>query len=441
MRNLYLTDRFFWMLGILAGSAALSFALSVLFPVVLLGLAFFTLAFIIDGIWLFGKSTQVSCSRTLPRVFGLGDDNTVHLEINNAGTRFLQVTIIEELPVQLQIRNFEKKLQLEAGQKEVLRYSLRPTERGEYAFGCTNLFLASKIGLATRRISVYSPAHTVRVFPSILQMKQLEIKASHRLSSQSGIKKLRRIGHSYVFEQIKHYVRGDDYRSINWKASSRNGELMVNQYEDERAQQLYCIIDKSRGMHMPFDGLSLMDYAINATLAISNIALKKYDKAGLLTFSDKLGGVLKADSKPTQLNALLHALYRESARPVEANYDLLYYAVRKLISTRSLVLLFTNFERLSALDRVLPVLRKINHFHLLVVVLFENTEVVQGARQPVQSVEDIYVQTAARKYLYEKQQIVQKLRRFGIQTVYTKPEALSVQTINTYLELKARGMV
>ena len=99
---------------------------------------------------------------------------------------------------------------------------------------------------------------------------------------------MRRIGHSYEFEQIKNYVRGDDYRSINWKATSRRGHLMVNQYEDERAQQVYNIIDKSRSMKMPFNGMSLLDYAINTSLVISNVALQKHDRAGLMTFSDKM---------------------------------------------------------------------------------------------------------------------------------------------------------
>ena len=120
-------------------------------------------------------------------------------------------------------------------------------------------------------------------------MKNFELKAFDRVSYSTGIKQIRRVGHSYEFEQIKNYVRGDDFRSINWKASSRRATLMVNQYQDERAQQVYSIIDKSRAMRMPFDGLSLMDYAINTSLVISNVALAKHDRAGLLTFSDVIG--------------------------------------------------------------------------------------------------------------------------------------------------------
>ena len=252
---------------------------------------------------------------------------------------------------------------------------------------------------------------------------------------------MRRLGHSYEFEQIKNYVRGDDYRSINWKASSRRAQLMVNQYQDERAQQVYNIIDKSRAMKMPFNGLSLMDYAINTTLILSNIALQKHDRAGLLTFSDKIGTSIKADRKPNHLNKILLALYKEQERQLEANYELLYHASRKLIKGRSLLLLYTNFESSYAMERVLPILRRINNLHLLVVIFFENTEIKNFARQDVETTEGIYHQTIAQQFIAEKVQIVQKLRQYGIQAILTKPEELAVNTINKYLELKSRGLI
>ena len=98
-----------------------------------------------------------------------------------------------------------------------------------------NLFVESFLGLVQRRLQNLHEM-SIPVYPSIIQMKQFELKAFDRISYDTGIKKIRRLGHSYEFEQIKNYVRGDDYRSINWKASSRRAQLMVNQYEDERAQ-------------------------------------------------------------------------------------------------------------------------------------------------------------------------------------------------------------
>lgn len=438
--NLFLPARFFLLTAGLIVCFALGFPIPVLFVVAQLGLIVFIGLILLDGYLLFGGQVKIKIRRRLPRLFGLGDDNTVRIEITNLGNIPLHLTLIDELPIQLQIRDFRKEIPLKANEAKEVIYQLHPVERGEYKFGAVLAYLQSVLGILEKRYRHDYPM-SVPVYPSVAQMKQYELRAFDRISHFQGIKKLRRIGHSYEFEQIKNYVRGDDYRSINWKATGRRGALMVNQYEDERAQQVYSIIDKSRNMRMPFAGLSLMDYAINTCLAVSNIALKKHDRAGLITFSDKIGATIKADSKATQLHKILTVLYREDQRPLEANYELLYHAARKLINGRSLLLFFTNFESAYALERVLPLLRKINNLHLLVVVFFENTEIRDFAEQEVETLEGIYHQAIARKFLTEKSQMVQKLDQYGIQSVLTRPEELSMNTINKYLELKSKGLI
>lgn len=440
MRTVFLHQRFFASLGLLAALFVLGFALPPLFPIAQALLVVWVAVLALDAWLLYGRSFDLSGQRRLPAVFSLGDPNPVYVHLESRSSVLLRCQVIDELPQQFQIRDFVQHVSLRPDEAQEIRYELTPTVRGEYGFGALNLFATSPIGLLERRVRIEAEA-VVPVFPSIIQMKKYELRAFDRMAQFNGLKRMRRIGHSYEFEQIKNYVRGDDYRSINWKASSRRGEFMVNQYQDERSQQVYCIIDKSRAMRMPFEGLSLMDYAINTSLVISNIALQKYDRAGLITFSDKIGAALKADSRSGQLNKILHALYREKERPLESNYELLFQATRKLISGRSLLLLFTNFESSYALDRVLPLLRRINNMHLLVVVFFENTEIRALTRQPAQTTEDIYRQTIAEQFLAEKSQMVSKLRQYGIQAVLTRPEDLSINTINKYLELKARGLI
>lgn len=252
---------------------------------------------------------------------------------------------------------------------------------------------------------------------------------------------MRRLGHSYEFEEIKEYVRGDDHRSINWKASGRSNSLMVNQYDDEKAQQVYCVIDRSRTMRMPFNELSLLDYAINTSLVISNIALLKSDKAGLMTFADKFQTFIKAERSRQQLQKILEALYAQREETTEANFELLYQSARYHMNGRSLVFLFTNFESMYALERVLPILRRINRLHLLVVVFFQNAEIEDFSKTAVSSIGDIYDQTIAQKFLNEKTQLSTELRRYGIQSILTRPEDLSINTVNKYLEFKSRGLI
>lgn len=395
---------------------------------------------LVDYSILFARKPRFQLRRILPRVFSLGDETTVFFRIRNRNQQLFSITLVDELPVQFQIRDFSKRLVLKPDEEKEVSYHLRPEERGAFLFGKAQLFVESRIGFLQRQIS-YPLEKEVPVYPSIIQMKRFALLTTDRLLQQQGLKRLRRIGHSYEFEQIKNYVPGDDHRSINWKATGRRNQLMVNQYEDERAQQVYCLIDKSRVMRMPFQGLSLMDHAINTTLVVSNIVLRKNDKAGLITFSEKLGTAIKADRKARQLERILQALYREKEQPLEANYELLYQVSRKIINGRSLILLFTNFESSFALERALPYLRRINRFHLLVVVFFENTEIVKFTEQPATDLEEVYTQTIARTALAEKQMMVHTLQQYGIQSILTPPEELSLSTVNKYLELKSRGLI
>lgn len=437
---IYLHSRFFYLFGFIAVLFGISFFFKPAFPAVIALFFMATLLILIDMLLLFGTNLNLVAQRKLPKLMSLGDENPVLIRIINHGNLKISITLIDELPLVLQIRDFERRIQLGSQEESTVRYQIRPVQRGNYSFGVLWLYVSSPIQLIERRVKGAGPAD-IPVYPSVLQMKQLELHAFDRYTNQKGIKRMRRIGHSYEFEQIKEYVRGDDYRSINWKASSRRHSLMVNQYEDERAQQVYCLIDKSRVMRLPFDGMSLMEYAVNTTLVISNIVLQKHDKAGLITFSDKIGTTLKAENRPIQIQKILQALYREKERDLEANYELLYHASRKLISGRSLLLLFTNFESMYALERVMPILRRINHTHLLVVIFFENTEIKAFSEKKVETLLDIYQQTVAQNFLEEKVRMASKLRQYGIQAVLARPEGLSIDTINKYLELKARGLI
>ncbi len=438
--DLFISNRFFYIMAVLILLMIFSYAQPFLLPIAQTGLIVFAVFVVADVVLIFNKRVKVAAEREAPAIFSLGDDNDVRLKVvNRCGLR-LKVSIIDELPEQFQVRDFLISASLPAYQTFSHIYQLRPVTRGEYCFGDIHLYVSSPLAIVRRRIT-HRGSESVPVYPSILQMKKYELKTIARAAWEHGVKKVRRIGHSYEFEHIRTYAHGDDYRSINWKATGRRAQLMVNQYEDERSQQVYCIIDKSRVMHMPFNGLSLFDYAVNASLVISNIVLGKQDKAGLITFADKPATMIKASRSKMQLRIIMDALYRDGEGLVEADYEGLYTAVRRLISGRSLLFLYTNFESSYALRRVLPQLRRLNDQHLLVVVFFENTEITAARSAHAGSLEDVYAQVTAEHYTLTKVQMAQQLRQHGILTVLTKPENLTVSSINQYLELKSRGLI
>ena len=440
MKNLFLSAKFFYGAAILIGCMLFSYGFPLLLPFVQTACILYVVAALIDIALLFNRSVTLDIQRETSSVFSLGDENPVTISVANKSNINLSAEIIDELPEQFQVRNFTRYTSLAADTTSIQTYTLRPLTRGEYHFGHTHVFITSFLGLIKRRVSSDLQA-VVPVYPSIIQMKKYELKTFARTATEYGVKKVRRVGHSYEFEHIKQYIRGDDYRSINWKATGRRAHLMVNQYEDEKSQQVYCIIDKSRVMHMPFHGLSLFDYAVNTALVISNIVLGKQDKAGLITFAETPKALLKADRNKLQLKKIIETLYKEREGAVEANYESLYATTQKFLTGRCLLFLFTNFESTYALQRVLPQLRKLNDRHLLVVVFFENNEIATQTSTNVDTLEDIYTQVTAEHYMLTKVQLAQELKQHGIMSMLTKPENLTVSTINKYLEVKSRGMI
>jgi uncharacterized protein (DUF58 family) len=415
----------------------ISYFIPPLYPaggVILLLLA---ISVLIDAILIYSKKNGVSAERIMPERFSIGDPNKVILEVSNFYAFPVRMGVIDELPVQFQERNWLRRVKVDRNAKQSIEYFLKPTTRGEYSFGSINVFAHGPLGLVKRRY--VSPAERkVKVYPSYIQMRRYQLLAVSNRLQEVGVKRIRKIGHSMEFEQIKEYVRGDDYRTINWKATARRTGLMVNNYTDERSQQIYCLINKGRVMKMPFEGMTLLDYAINASLVLCNVALVKQDKAGLITFEKNLDTFLQADKKPTQMNLVLETLYKQNTEFLEADSEKLFSVIRNRVTNRSLLVLFTNFESLESLQREMPALKKIAHYHLLLVVFFENTELKSLVQKNAGSMEDIYIKTIAEKFAFEKRLMVKELHKNGIPSILTTPQNLTVNTVNKYLELKNR---
>lgn len=439
IKQLYLSNRIFYLLGIVFVLYILAF----FFPLLLNGahLALLVLAVLVAvDISILFRLKGIKSRRIVPEKLSNGDENFIRIDLKNQYSFPVKVVVIDEVPIQFQLRNFEIYKKIHPQSSVFFEYPLIPKQRGEYSFGILNIYTLSTLQLVARRYK-FEIGKTIPSFPSFIHLPKYELMAMQNEFMMGGIKKIRRLGHTMEFEQIKEYVTGDDIRSINWKASSKHNRLMVNQYQEEKAQRVYMLIDKGRTMKMPFNGLSLLDYAINASMALSHIVLKKKDKAGVMTFSNNTENVVVADAKFGQLKKIAENLYNVRTNFYESDFGKLYADLRRKISQRSLLLLFSNFETLDALHRQLPYLRGIAKNHLLVVVFFKNEEMYKIMQQKKQSIQEIYDEIIAEKFEFEKKLIRQELLKYGIQSIHTLPENLSISVINKYLEIKARSIL
>ncbi len=398
------------------------------------------LAGMVDYLLLFNPKNALQAQRILPEKLSNGDENFVKIDIKNNYNFKIKTKVIDEIPFQFQKRDFLIEKNIDAGANIFFQYTLEPRERGEYHFGNLNIYASSPLGFISKRFN-FQKDSMLPSYPSFIHLRKYELMALQSEFLMGGIKKVRKLGHTMEFEQIKDYVPGDDIRTINWKATSKTNRLMVNQFQDEKSQRIFMLIDKGRTMKMPFNGLSLLDYSINATMALSHIILRKGDRAGMMTFSKKAENKIAADNKSGQLKKISEALYNIKTDFFESDFNRLYQDIKYSINQRSLILLFTNFETLDGLNRQLKYLRGIAKNHLLVVVFFKNSELQTLVNKNPENMQEIYDEIVAEKFEFEKKLIIQELRKYGIYTVYTLPENLNIDVINKYLEIKARGIL
>ena len=236
-------------------------------------------------------------------------------------------------------------------------------------------------------------------------------------------------------------MTGDDFRLINWKATARTSRLMVNVYQDERSQQVFSIIDKGRVMQQAFRGMTYLDYAINASLVLSYMAMRKEDKAGIVTFSSRFEDFVPASRYAGHMQNILEILYRQQTRFAESDYSALVDGVNLHVSKRSLLVLYTSFANRVSMERQLPYLLQLNRRHRLLVVFFEDDEVKDYLATRPDSDEEYYRHVIAEQFAYEQRLIVSSLKQRGIMALLTTPEKLSVDVLNKYLEIKARELL
>lgn len=396
--------------------------------------------FLIDVFSIYRSPQGVEASRNCPDRLSNGDPNPISISVVNNYPFKIHIQIIEEVPFQFQKRNLIFSQPLNVDQKEVIYYNLRPTQRGVYSFGSINVFVKGIFQFISRRY-IFDESKYVAVYPSFIEMHKYELlAASHRLTDY-GIKKIRRIGHATEFDHIKHYTIGDDPRTINYKATSRVNQLMVNTYQEEKSQPVYCLIDKGRTMKMPFNEMTLLDYAINSTLMVCSTALNKGDKAGIITFSKDIDEILPADKHRRQRNKILETLYAQQTDFKESDYERLYVTIRRKVTQRSLIILYTNFETVNGMRRQLKYLSHLAKDHLVLVAFFLNSEFNDVLEASPNNLEDIFRKGMAEKLFNDKYLIVKELNRHGIYTILSKPENLTIDSINKYLEFKSRGLL
>jgi uncharacterized protein (DUF58 family) len=387
---------------------------------------------------------RVSASRLLPSdKLSLGAWNPVVLELSNATGRLHRLQLRDVPPPTFAVDTdpILFALRLGPGESDRVTYHVRPPARGDASFGDLYLRSDGPIGLMRRSWRVPHSAQDVRVYPSLRDLRRYDLLVRRGLETQPGAQRIRRPGASTEFERVRDYLPDDEFRRVNWKATARRGQPMVNQFEAERSQNLVIMLDAGRTMAALANGLTKLDYALNSALVLTYVASLRGDRVALLAYADNVIRFVPPQRGRGALLTTIQALYALQAQPVEPDHARAFAFLAQRNLRRSLVVLFTDLADRESSALLAAQLHQAARHHLVVCVTLGDPNVRRPASTRPANAAALYEKMVAQQLLDDRATVLANLTAHGVLTVDTDANTLSPRLIDTYLQLKHRGRV
>jgi uncharacterized protein (DUF58 family) len=378
---------------------------------------------------------DIDIRRIYPAKLSLGKDNTIRIRIRNLSRYRCWVEIKDDHPPSFISTIGKMRLSISPSQEREVTYTVNPTCRGKFRFGHINIRITGRLGLITKSFRIQRDDE-VNIYPNILSIKQYRAMTTlHRLA-QLGFHPMRRTGIGTEFESLREYQVDDEYKRIDWKATSRVAHPITQLYQTERSQNILIGLDTSRMMATRIDAISKLDYAINSALLLAFVAGRQDDRVGLFLFSHELEGFISPKKGRSQFKSLLEALYNVESSYTEVDYLGPFKFVAHKNKRRSLIVLFTDLldeNASTAFMKAVPVLSK---SHLVMCVVLQDPA-IEGMRHMVPNkITDLYEKAAATMIRREEEEILARVKARGVIVLESHPKRLDVELINKYIELK-----
>jgi uncharacterized protein (DUF58 family) len=273
------------------------------------------------------------------------------------------------------------------------------------------------------------------VYPNIKDLSKYRLLTQKNRLLPQGEKTVRIHGAGAEFESLRTYVEGDDYRKINWMATARGNRLMVNQYQQEKNQPVIMLLDTGRPMSYAVKGYKKLDYAINASIILSDIINQKGDNSGLMVFDQTVKTYIKPGKGAAHRHQIMETLYHVYDNRHTSDYEGAFRSLCDLHKRRALVFIFTDFEILEEAEELISHMAWLKRRHFPVVVFMAGEGLQALANQEVYGKKDAVLRDTAREFIEERRQIFKALNRMGIPNIESTAENFAVSAVNRYIKL------
>ncbi len=377
--------------------------------------------------------------RVGPRL-AIGEREPVTIRAQNHAPGAVAVQVRDMPPLAFPAEGRLLRLHLPARGRAEGTYWVTPPARGDYTFAGLTARVAGPVGLVHRQWRVPEPT-PVRVYPNFRLAARMDLlgRRSHLL--RTGLHALRRRGEGRTFESLRDYVQGDETRHIDWKATARRGKPIVREYEVERHQNVFLMLDAGRMMTAQVGALTKLDYAVNAALLVAHAAVGQGDKVGLMVFADEVQAYLAPRSGKAQIGQVLEALYGVRPSLIEPDYGVAFrhLAARRL--QRALILVFTDLVDARASARLLRHVGALAPHHLPLLVAIADPALERYARGAPATVGAAYRQAVARDLLQDRAEALRAITARAGLALDVPPDGLNLAVVNRYLDVKRRGLL
>lgn len=381
---------------------------------------------------------RLQISRSLPNPLSLNSRNPVTLRLRNRGRAPQNLIVLDDLPDELRPEGNLQTVVVHPYGEAAVRYTVRPAQRGKFALG--DVYVR---GLGLFRLSRWQRRYRlggeVRVYPALADVVRYDYLARARRLVEAGFRPIPRRGEGRSFESLREYVRDDDFRDIDWKATARRGRPITRQYEVERSQNVVLLLDCGRLMAAETEGMTKLDHAVNAALMIAHVAVAMDDAVGWIAFADRILRMRPPRKARDQVARLAEDLYEIQVQLVEPNYALAFAPLKGAMRKRALVVVFTDIVDLEASERLVSHAAALHPHHLPLLVAIRDAELESLASEPPARVDDVYVAAVATRLLDRRAHALAAMRARGALVLDVAPHELTTKAVNEYLSVKAAG--
>lgn len=420
-------------LAVLAASNTAYLWLMVIFDAALVGLALGDRSNSI-------RPHQITIARLHEPVLSIVARNVISLEVTNESRQPVTLRVRDEPPALFAPERREFAFTLQPRETRVATYGVTSRRRGDYLFNDVYVRALSPMSLVwvPHRIAA---KENVKVYPNVIALRRYDLLRHRGHLREIGIRRSRLRGVGNEFESLRDYTPDDDFRQIDWKATARRARPIVRQYEAERSQSVFLVIDAGRNMLAEIDGITKLDHVMNAALMLGYAAAYADDRLGLLTFDDSVLRYLPPKRGRGQVEAIMNSLYSVQAGPVEPNYPVAFAYLSRRWAKRSLVVAFTDLQEADSAEGLITALAALARVHRCVCVTVADPDLHALATAPITDSASVYTRAVALQVQHDRRAAIRRLKQRGVAVIDSEPDTLARDLVNFYMAQKARGAI